>query len=63
MTELKREMTFDELCIELEKTKKKIGELEISKALFVEDCLNIMRKMSMMKAREVVDNSKGEVAE
>ena len=58
-----REMTFDELSAELEITKKKIGELEISKALFVEDCINIMRKMAMMKAREVVDSSGGEVAE
>ncbi len=59
----KREMTFDELSVELEITKKKIGELEISKALFVEDCINIMRKMAMIKAREAVDGNGGEVAE
>ena len=59
----KREMTFDELSAELEKTKKIIGEIEVSKRFYVERADDIMRKMAMMKAREVVDSSGGEVAE
>lgn len=59
----KREMTFDELSVELEKTKKIIGEIEVSKHFYVERADDIMRKMAMMKAREVVDDSVGEVAE
>lgn len=59
----KREMTFDELSVELEITKKRIGEIEVSKHFYVERADNIMRKMALMKAMETVDDNVGEVAE
>ncbi len=43
----KREMTFDELCIELEKTKKQIGELEVSKQFLVEKANSLMKRMAV----------------
>lgn len=59
----KREMTFDELSVELEITKKRIGEIEVSKHFYVERADDIMRKMALMKAMETVDDNVGEVAE